>query len=183
MAEQRFQLKAASLEDCLSLRQNFNNLAEVTLWGGEGYTFPLQKHAFLQKLMLPDTQSYVLFREHTAVGFGQICDRFGRHHLARLLIFPKFRQQGLSQCLIQGLLLKALAQNKRLDFSLYVFLSNQIAIQSYTKIGFQTATQPGVARDDLAFMTLDNAQGQHYVKQLTSQAKYYEQILHFSRQT
>lgn len=161
-------LKSATLDDCLALRIHFTNLAEVTRWGGEGFHFPLQKHAFLQKLLLPDTQSFVLYRGNQQVGFGQLCDRFGRHHLARLLIYPRFRGQGLSQALLQGLLTHALAENKRLEFSLYVFLTNQIAMNSYLKVGFSPAAQPGAVREDLAFMTLPSQQAQSYLSQHTA---------------
>lgn len=181
MPDQHFQLKVASLNDCLALRHYFINLSEVTRWGGEGFSFPLQKHAFLQKLLLPDTQSFVLFRGEQAVGFGQICDRFGRHHLARLLIFPKFRRQGLSQTLLQGLMLQAIAQNKRLDFSLYVFLTNETAINSYLKVGFSPASQPGQVRDDLAFMTLSAEQAQLYLKHHSIGVNRQPQALSYAR--
>ena len=168
MPDQVYQLKSASIDDCLALRAHFMNLPEVTLWGGEGFHYPLQKHAFLQKLMLPDTQSFVLYRGKQQVGFGQICARFGRHHLARLLILPRFRGQGLSQALLQGLLSLAQGQNKRLEFSLFVFLSNEIAMNSYLKVGFTPAEQPGAVRDDLAFMTLSPAQAQTYLQHHTT---------------
>ncbi len=164
MPDQVYQLKSASIDDCLALRAHFTNLAEVTRWGGEGFQYPLQKHAFLQKLLLPDTQSFVLYRGKEQVGFGQLCARFGRHHLARLLIFPKFRRQGLSQALLQGLIKVATVQNQRLEFSLYVFLSNTIAIASYLKVGFTPAEQPAAVRDDLAFMTLNPTDAKTYLQ-------------------
>lgn len=181
MPDYDYQLKAATLDDCLALRAHFINLAEVTRWGGEGFQFPLQKHAFLQKLLLPDTQSFVLYRENQPVGFGQLCARFGRHHLARLLIFPRFRGQGLSQALLQGLLTFALAQNKRLEFSLYVFLTNEIAITSYLKAGFSPAEQPGPLRDDLAFMTLSPEQAQKYLQNHTKSSARHSDAVMFSR--
>lgn len=181
MPKHVYQLKTASLDDCLALRAHFNHLTEVTRWGGEGFQFPLQKHAFLQKLLLPDTQSFVLIRDEQPVGFGQICDRFGRHHLARLLIFPSVRGQGLSQSLLQGLFLKALQENKRLEFSLYVFLTNDIAIKSYLKVGFNPAEQPGTVRDDLAFMTLSPQQAQIYLHHHTTEVALQANSVRFSR--
>lgn len=181
MPDHAYQLTAATLEDCLALRAHFINLAEVNRWGGEGFHFPLQKHPFLQKLLLPDTQSFVLYRDNQQVGFGQLCDRFGRHHLARLLIFPHFRGQGLSQALLQGLLSLALRQNKRLEFSLYVFLTNKIAINSYLKVGFNPAEQPGPVRDDLAFMTLSPQQAQNYLQHHTAVTVQLANAVMFSR--
>jgi len=136
---------------------------------------------FLQKLLLPDTESFVLIHNEQPVGFGQICDRFGRHHLARLIIFPSFRGQGLSQSLLQGLLLKALQENKRLEFSLYVFLTNEIAMNSYLKVGFSPAVQPGAVRDDLAFMTLSPQQAQSYLHHHTSGVTTQANSVSFSR--
>lgn len=167
MAKPSFQLREANIDECLALRQHFTNLAEVTLWGGEGYLWPLSKHQFLQKLMLANTQSFIFLRNQQAVGFGQICDRFGRHHLARLLIFPKFRQQGLAVGLLHGLLLQAQSINKRLDFSLYVFKHNEIAQRAYRKLGFTETEQPESPRDDLIFMTLNQVAATDYLNKNT----------------
>ncbi len=169
MANAHYQLREASIDECLALRQHFANLAEVTLWGGEGYLWPLTKHQFLQKLMLQNTQSFIFCQNQQAVGFGQICDRFGRHHLARLLIFPKYRQQGLAAILMQALLLQANFFNKRLDFSLYVFKHNDIAQRAYRKLGFTEAEQPENPRDDLLFMTLNQVVATAYLEQHTAQ--------------
>ena len=149
-----FQLYEASVDDCLEVSQCFGDLKEITEWGGEGFLYPVQHHQFLLQLHRPDTCSYVLKRQNTIVGFGQICQRFGKHHLARLFILPEERNQGLSYILIVSLMCRALQQNKRLDFSLFVFRDNARAIHCYQKLGFKISPQPGPEHPGLYFMHL-----------------------------
>lgn len=149
-----YQLVTASIDDCLDLSLCFNDLASITAWGGEGFVFPVQRQQFLLQLHRPDTTSYV-FKHHSAtVGFGQICQRFGKHHLARLLVLPDARGHRLSYALVLSLICRALQQNPKLDFSLFVFRHNTIAIHCYQQLGFRITAQPGPEHQGLYFMQL-----------------------------
>jgi GNAT superfamily N-acetyltransferase len=154
-------LKSATIDQQWQLRTVFRSGAELTQWGGEGFRYPLQRLQFLQHLHLPDTEAYVLVNQQDQViAFGQICNRFAKIHLARLLVLPDFRRQGLSQQLIAALISRGLTQWPKREASLFVFLDNTAAIKSYQRLGFKPATQPSAPRTDLYFMTLDHLQGE-----------------------
>lgn len=149
-------LHPASVDDMLALRQHFSSLTEVQLWGGEGFNAPLTRSRFMQQLQLKDTESFVLEGQDGDVAFGQLCDRFGKHHLARLLVFPQVRGRGFGKQLIVHLCQQGLRQNPRLDFSLFVYKSNTVAVSLYKSLGFAETAQPQPHRDDLMFMTLSS---------------------------
>ena len=166
MKEWICQLSEASIDDCLDISRCFHDLAEITEWGGEGFVYPIQRHQFLLQLHRPDTSSYVLKQQETMVGFGQICQRFGKHHLARLLILPGARGQQLSYVLVLSLIVRALQQNGKLDFSLFVFRHNTVAVHCYQRLGFKITPQPGPEHKGLYFMQL---RYEDAVKLLTNQ--------------
>jgi len=67
------QLCLANTEQQWSLAGQFNDEAALTQWGGEGFRFPPRRAEFLQRLQLPDTQSYVLLDSNqNMLAFGQI---------------------------------------------------------------------------------------------------------------
>lgn len=148
------ELRPASIDDMLALRQHFRSIAEVQRWGGEGFQLPLTNTRFMAQLQTADTESFILQQRKKTIGFGQLCDRFGKHHLARLLVLPDVRGQGYGKHLIMALLRHGHKINPRLDFSLFVYTSNQVALSLYQQLGFVECVQPQPHRDDLYFMTL-----------------------------
>lgn len=151
-------LTQASIEDSASLMQHFDSLTELTDWGGEGFQFPPRRLQFLQQLYKSDSQSFILSQEQEMVAFGQICQRFGKHHLARLLVLPQYRGRGLSQSLLASLVLQGLQQDPQKDFSLFVFKHNEVALHCYQRFGFVEAPQPGTPHPGLRFMQFDRVQ-------------------------
>ncbi len=160
MTSAPYQLSAATLAECLEISRYFKDPLDLKQWGGDGFIFPIQQQQFLSQLQLPDTTSFVFKRQSIVVGFGQICQRFGKHHLARLWISPDVRRQKLSYALILSLMSHAIQQNSTLDFSLFVFRHNNIAIHCYQQLGFQITTQPGAEHPSLYFMQLSGTRAQ-----------------------
>lgn len=158
LLKHNYALKTADIDDCLVISRCFESTAELNQWGGDGFVFPVNKLQFLHQLHKPDTESYCLMSESTIVGFGQICDRFAKHHLARLLVMPGHRGQQLSYVLLLCLMARALQQNPKLDFSLFVFKHNHLAAHCYQQLGFRETRQPGTNNPDLIFMQLLNQQ-------------------------
>lgn len=158
LVKSNYELGAATIDDCLAISRCFQSTAELSQWGGDGFAFPVNKLQFLHQLHKPDTESYRLTMGTAIVAFGQICDRFGKHHLARLLVLPGHRGKQLSYVLLLCLMARALQQNPRLDFSLFVFKKNQLAAHCYRQLGFIEAKQPGTSNPDLIFMQLSNQQ-------------------------
>jgi len=155
-------LRRADTKQLWHLQSLFSSAAEVRQWGGEGFFYPLKHQQFLQQLQLADTAAFVLTNANSLLAFGQICNRFDKIHLARLLVLPAFRRQGVARPLVAGLLAQGLKQWPDRAASLYVYKTNKIAIQSYQRFGFQVGPQPAAHRADLHFMTLPNLNCHHF---------------------
>ncbi len=153
------QLVLASVSEMQQLQSWFSCAEQQHSWGGDNFAYPCSELQFLAQLCRPGTDSYSLIAEDsgTLLGFGQICDRFGCHHLARLVIAPAARGQGLAKALLCELFIKALCQQQR-AFSLYVHRHNQIAVKLYSALGFVMAPPPEAANERLFFMTLSAEQ-------------------------
>lgn len=153
------QLALAGYADMQQLRTWFNSADEQHSWGGDNFTYPCSELRFFEMLCRPGTQSFSLLDEQEQlIGFGQICDRFGCHHLARLVINPKQRGNGLASVLINELIIVAMQQEKR-PISLYVHRHNTVAVKCYQKLGFSVSPPPEAENERLFFMTMsaDNA--------------------------
>mgnify|MGYP006146466103 CR=1 FL=1 len=152
------QLVLASVGEMLQLQHWFSSAEQQQSWGGDNFDYPCTELRFLQLLCRPGTQSYSLLDSdnNTVLGFGQVCDRFGCHHLARLVIAPTHRGKGLARTLIYELFIKALAEQPK-PFSLYVHRHNTLALQLYIALGFVITAPPEPENQRLHFMTLEAA--------------------------
>ncbi|MDX3772791.1 GNAT family N-acetyltransferase [Chromatiaceae bacterium AAb-1] len=149
-------LTLSGAEELIELKSWFSSAEQQHSWGGDDFEYPCTLPVFLQHLCRPGADCYSLLStdaQQSMLGFGQICDRFGKHHLARLAIHPAHRGQGLARVLICELMLNALA-HQPLDFSLYVHRHNSVALHCYQSLGFQFAAQPEMDNDRLYFMVL-----------------------------
>lgn len=71
------------------------------------------------------------------VAFGQALPRGSEAaHLARLIVNPRFRLQGIGRQLYMGLMDAALAMHSPERFTLNVHESNRAAAALYTSLGF-----------------------------------------------
>jgi ribosomal protein S18 acetylase RimI-like enzyme len=148
------QLALASLAEMQQLQGWFHSVEQQQSWGGDNFDYPCSALRFLELLCRPATQSFSLLADdNTLIGFGQICDRFACHHLARLVIRPDLRGQGLAKTLVYELIIQALMQQQR-TISLYVHRHNATAIQCYNRLGFQISAPPEQENNRLFFMTL-----------------------------
>ena len=148
-------LVLASQHEMQQLQRWFNNAEQLHIWGGDSFDYPCTAQQFIAQLCRPASQSYSLITANTShlVGFGQLCDRFGCHHLARLVIAPTHRGKGLARTLIYELFIKALAEQQK-PFSLYVHRHNTLALQLYIALGFVVTPPPEAENPRLYFMTL-----------------------------
>ncbi|MCD1598020.1 GNAT family N-acetyltransferase [Rheinheimera aquimaris] len=159
MTKMVLQLALANIAEMQLLQSWFHSADEQQSWGGDNFDYPCSELRFLELLCRTGTQSYSLLNTLTGqlVGFGQICDRFGCHHLARLVIAPDARGQGLAKVLIAELIIQALQQQLR-TISLYVHRHNSIAVQCYQSLGFMLSPPPEQENIRLYFMTLQAEQ-------------------------
>lgn len=155
MASITAQLALANIAEMQQLQSWFHSADEQQSWGGDNFDYPCSELRFLELLCRTGTQSYSLLsiQDGALIGFGQICDRFSCHHLARLVIAPDARGLGLAKVLIAELIIQALQQQQR-TVSLYVHRHNTVAIRCYKKLGFIVSPPPEHESPRLYFMTL-----------------------------
>lgn len=152
------QLALANIAEMVQLQSWFQSAEQQQSWGGDNFDYPCNELRFLELLCRPATQSYSLSDTDSGLllGFGQLCDRFERYHLARLVIHPQHRGKGLARQLIFELIIQALSQQQR-DISLYVHRHNKVAVQCYSSLGFIPDRPPEQENPRLYFMTLSAA--------------------------
>ena len=155
-------LVQASQAEMQQLQSWFSSAEQQHSWGGDNFYYPCSTAEFLSQLCRPNTNSYSLIAEQDGrlLGFGQICDRFGCHHLARLIIAPQARGLGLAKILLSELVIEAQTRESR-AISLYVHRHNHIALNLYQQIGFTIQPQPEAESDRLYFMTLSQQQAEN----------------------
>lgn len=147
-------LRPAEQADVSSLMTWFTSQSELEIWAGPGITYPFDEQSFAKGLKLTSLKSYVLTDSHGAfLGFGQYYLRLNRCHLGRLVINPSFRGKGLSQQLVQQLIKQGTTDLKTPTVSLFVLDHNEVAINSYKKLGFKFETYPEtVPLDNCSYM-------------------------------
>lgn len=135
----------------------FSTQAELDIWSGPEFRFPFDLEQFKCDLKLSTLASFsLLSAQSQLLGFGQYYLRSGRCHLARLVINPHLRGQGIAGHLIAQLMAKGMADLKAKSCSLFVLEHNHSAIKSYQKLGFSFACYPEkIPLEDVLYMILD----------------------------
>ena len=87
--------------------------------------------------------------------FGQLTFRYGRSHLARLVVNPSMRGQGVGRQLLKGLIGKAEENPDIGEIALFVYRDNEPAYRCYSGEGFRVQPYPDGAalRDECYYMT------------------------------
>ncbi len=121
----------------------FPDQRSCQLWAGPTFRFPFTESTFLEDTRNRELPSYVLLgADERSVGFGQYYLRAGRCHLARLVIAPKYRGQGLGRSLIGELVELGVKDLRIGECSLFVAADNAPAIRLYQKLGFEKVPYP-----------------------------------------
>ncbi len=105
------------------------------------YPFPADAVTSWRKVE-PDIQSYLLFEGERAVGYGELWldDEEDEVELARLIVDPAERGQGIGAELVRALLKPAIAAGHP-DIFLRVRPENAVAIRTYLRTGFVDVSQ------------------------------------------
>ena len=141
------QLRAATEADFDVLMTWFPRAEDVDVWGGPRFRFPFTRETFLEDCHWPGMLSSVLSEESTVLAFGQYYERHGRINLARLVVSPEHRRQGLGRRLVEGLMAESRRHYDLTEFSLFVLRDNAAALDCYVACGFRIADYP---EDDMA---------------------------------
>jgi ribosomal protein S18 acetylase RimI-like enzyme len=74
--------------------------------------------------------------------FGQLYERFGRINLARLVVNPALRAQGVGKRLVEALMAEGSSLFSCDEYSLFVFRENTPAFRCYKSMGFVVGDYP-----------------------------------------
>ena len=135
----------------------FTNEKELADWSGPNFRFPYDFSSFSEDLKLNTFCSFALLSsdKNDVLAFGQYYQRIGRCHLARLIVNPTFRGQGIAAQLIQKIIKTGSKELNVIECSLFVFNHNKQAIKAYVKQGFSVVDYPEkLALDNCLYMVL-----------------------------
>lgn len=114
------------------------------LWAGPTIGFPVSPEQLWDNLHHAPGAAFVLCTDTSGevVGFGQVMTREdGFAHLARIIVAPAWRGQGLGRVLCEQLMQIAPTFLPVHAFSLYVYPENRRARSLYRKLGFADARE------------------------------------------
>jgi len=115
----------------------FTTAQELKQWSGPGFRYPFDRCSFVDDLNIDTKQSFVLVsQESRMLAFGQYYLRLGKCHLARLIVAPSSRGQGIAATLIEKLSAAGQIELGVTQTSLLVYTDNADAVASYTRQGF-----------------------------------------------
>ncbi len=142
-------LNDANESDIKHLMSWFPTERSIDIWGGPKFRYPYTPETFQEDVHWRQMDSYCLFDfSGEMLAFGQFYERHGRINLARLVVSPDRRRQGIGKQLV-GLLMEQGRKGIPLqEFSLYVYKDNYPAKACYAKLGFQEHEYP--ADDEMA---------------------------------
>jgi len=121
----------------------FKDKQQFTDWAGPKVHYPFTPASFAQDLQINTINSFAMVdKDDTLIGFGQYYLRHNKCHLARLVISPNRRGEGLITPLIQHLQLDAKHSIGTIQSSLFVYQHNIAAIKAYQRLGFEVAQYP-----------------------------------------
>lgn len=112
-------------------------------WASPEFPFPFTEATFMEHVR-PELPSFSLIGDdQELLGFGQYYLRVGRCHLARLIIAPRHRGQGLATFVVHGLCERGIQSLGVRECSLFVLSDNILAARLYRRLGFAEASYPG----------------------------------------
>lgn len=142
--DDRWTLLPSVAEDISELMSWFRSRDDVEIWGGPEFRYPFTPESFLDDINWGRMRTFSLTDPAGKfVAFGQLYERKGRIHLARLISHPGRRREGIGKRLIRMLMAEGRRTYKRDEYSLFVFRGNRPAYECYRSLGFVVNDYPG----------------------------------------
>lgn len=143
LSDDGWTLRESRTRDVAALMGWFTSRQDVVIWGGPEFRYPFTRASFFEDIRWQRMLSYSLFDPAGAfIGFGQIYDRDRHIHLARLIVTPARRGQGVGTRLIRMLMREGRAKLPHERYSLFVFRDNTPAFECYRALGFEIDDYP-----------------------------------------
>lgn len=138
-----YMLERSSESDIDTIMAWFDTRGDVTVWGGPKFRFPFTRDSFRNDCHWPEMDSFSL-RDlgGELLAFGQLYDLNHRINLARLIVRPDRRGQGVGRCLIGKLMDVGQTLLPLDEFSLFVLRDNLAALNCYRSLGFEIQDYP-----------------------------------------
>ena len=115
----------------------------IRLWGGPGFRFPFTRHSFVEDMCWGKMASFSMRDPAGSLtAFGQLYEKFGCINLARLVVDPDTRCQGIGKRLVSMLMNAGRPMFSCAEFSLFVFRDNKQAFRCYQSMGFAIVDYP-----------------------------------------
>jgi ribosomal protein S18 acetylase RimI-like enzyme len=120
----------------------FPDAASIKVWGGPGFRYPCTRETFIADCRWPRVAARALRDSNALLAFGQFYERHERINLARLVVNPARRGEGLCGRLVHSLMTEARQYIDRAEYSLFVYRDNTPARRCYEAAGFTIADYP-----------------------------------------
>ncbi len=136
-------LKTACEVDIEELMTWFPDAHSVDIWGGPKFRYPFDCETFFADCRWRDFSSYCLRNpDNEFAAFGQLGSRYDRSHLARLIVNPRIRGQGVGRKLLEMMIAAARTEQEHAEIALFVYKDNEPAYQCYLALGFAVQEYP-----------------------------------------
>ncbi len=136
-------LSAATEADISHLMSWFPTERSVDLWGGPNFRYPFTPEYFHEDVHWREMNTYCLVDGcGEMLAFGQVYERHGRINLARLVVSPDCRRQGIGRQLVGRLMQLGRREFPCQEYSLYVCKDNHPAKACYMSMGFEDSEYP-----------------------------------------
>ena len=142
-----WQLVETTDHDLDELMSWFHDADDVDIWGGPRFRFPFTRATFQKDChwgRMPGFRLDSPQGEFSA--FGQMYRRYGRINLARLVVNPAMRGQGVCKRLVSMLIEAGPSLFEGDEISLFAYRHNEAALGCYRSMGFEVRDYPSGAR-------------------------------------
>jgi ribosomal protein S18 acetylase RimI-like enzyme len=121
----------------------FADARSVNVWGGPKFRYPYTPATFSEDCHWGRMATFALESPDDGfAAFGQVYERYRRINLARLIVHPDLRGQGVGRRLVELLIEVGPTVVDRAEFSLFVYRDNTPALECYQRAGFSIRNYP-----------------------------------------
>lgn len=150
-------LRNTTLNDLRVLTVWVKDKNSCILWAGPFVKFPFTVESLIKDINYTDSNTFSLVSdEDHLLGLGQILKKDNNLHLARIIISPEHRGQGLGKNFCKYLIKEGIKRFGEKRFSLNVYKTNEKAISLYKNLGFIPINKPRdvSSKKDTIYMVL-----------------------------
>ena len=143
LSDDAWTLDETAESDIDQLMKWFPDADATRTWGGPDFRHPFNRHSFAEDIHWGQMATFSLRGPAGELAaFGQIYERLKRINLARLVVNPTMRGQGIGSRLIEMLMTLGPQMYSCTEYSLFVYRDNVAAANCYESLGFKVSNYP-----------------------------------------